>query len=350
MSQFPAQQSDIPVFSPRLSVMVKPTKDHSIRLSFNRAFRSPSVVNNFLDQNIFAATLVDLRPLSPLLPPPLRPAVAQPFRLQVNTFGNEHVKEESLNAYEIAYTGTVGGKTTLGLAVYRNDSDDNINFTYLNELSGLLGVQNGLTFYSVTDPAKGITVGPNGSLGQPITLPPVLMGVLAAVPAQFGGPIRLPKKVATYLNLGPLRNEGLEASIEHSFTNEVSGFANYSYQRTPKVLEPDSGQLRYPTSEVGIPAKNRVNVGVSFNTKRFLGSASVNYSDKAFWVDVLDAPYFGYTDSYAMVNAALGMKFQDGKVIATLKGTNLTNETIQQHIFGDILKISVAAEVRILVK
>jgi len=170
------------------------------------------------------------------------------------------------------------------------------------------------------------------------------------VPAQFGGPIRLPKKVATYLNLGPLRNEGLEASIEHSFTNEVSGFANYSYQRTPKVLEPDSGQLRYPTSEVGIPAKNRINVGVSFNTKRFLGSASVNYSDKAFWVDVLDAPYFGYTDSYAMVNAALGMKFQDGKVIATLKGTNLTNETIQQHIFGDILKISVAAEVRILVK
>ena len=40
----------------------------------------------------------------------------------------------------------------------------------------------------------------------------------------------------------------------------------------------------------------------------------------------------------------------DGKVIASLKGTNLTNETIQQHIFGDILKISVAAELRFFVK
>jgi len=275
--------------------------------------------------------------------------VAQPFRLQVNTFGNENVKEESLNAYEIAYTGTVGGKTTLGLAVYRNDSNDNINFTYLNELPGTLGIQNGLTFYSVSDPAKGITVGPGGALGQPITLPAALMGVLAVIPPPTG-PIRLPKNVATYLNLGPLRNEGVEASIEHSFTNEVSGFANYSYQRTPKVLEPDAGQLRYPTSEIGVPAKSRFNAGVSFNTKRFLGSASVNYSDKAFWVDVLDAPYFGYTDSYAMVNASLGMKFNDGKVIATLKGTNLTNETIQQHVFGDILKVSVAAEVRIFVK
>ena len=89
---------------------------------------------------------------------------------------------------------------------------------------------------------------------------------------------------------------------------------------------------------------------MSFNTARYLGSASVNYAGKAFWVDVLDSPYFGYTDSYAMVNASFGMKFGDGKVIACLKGTNLTNETIQQHVYGDLLKISVVAEVRIFVK
>ena len=76
----------------------------------------------------------------------------------------------------------------------------------------------------------------------------------------------------------------------------------------------------------------------------------MNYSDKAFWTDVLSAPYWGYTDSYTMVNASLGVKLADGKLTAALKGTNLTNETIQQHIYGDILKISVAAEVRIFVK
>jgi iron complex outermembrane receptor protein len=336
---------DKAVFSPRVSLMFKPTRDHSIRLSYNRAFRSPSVVNNYLDQDIFSPTLVDLRPLGPLLPASLKPFVAEPFRLRVNTFGNPDLKEESVNAYEIAYTGTVGGKTTLGIALYRNDQDDNINFTYLTELPGALALANGLEFYSPSNPANGITVS-----GKPLTLPGPLMTVLGGIPPQFGGPIRIPSKVATYLNLGPIRNEGIELSIEHSFNKDVNAFANYSYQRTPEVLDPSSDQLRYPTIEVGVPAKNRFNAGVNFNSKKYLGSLSVNYSDKAFWTDVLSAPYFGYTDSYTMVNASIGAKFSDGKVTALLKGTNLTNETIQQHIYGDILKISVAAEVRILVK
>jgi outer membrane receptor protein involved in Fe transport len=335
-----------PVYSPRVSLMVKPTKDHSIRLSYNRAFRSPSVVNNYLDQNILATTIVPLNLINPALPA---------FRLQVHTFGNTKLKEESLDAYEVAYTGTIGGRTTLGLAVYRNDSNDNINFTYLNTIPLQTGLANGLTFYSTKDPATGITVGPppKFALGVPFTVPAPVMGILPLIPPPVG-PIFLPKDVATYLNLGPLRNEGLEASIEHSFVSEkdtqVSAFVNYSYQKEPKVLDPDTDQIRYPISEVGVPAKNRFNAGVNFNTKRFLGSASVNYSDKAFWVDVLDEPNWGYTDSYAMVNASIGMKFNDGKVIASLKGTNLTNETILQHVYGDVLKISVAAEVRIFVK
>ena len=46
-----ATSSD-PVFSPRVSVMFKPTPDHSIRASYNRAFVSPSFINNYLNQNI----------------------------------------------------------------------------------------------------------------------------------------------------------------------------------------------------------------------------------------------------------------------------------------------------------
>ena len=57
---------DNSVFSPRVSVMFKPTPDHSIRASYNRAFRSPSVINNYLDQNIS-------------VPADGRPAAAQPL-------------------------------------------------------------------------------------------------------------------------------------------------------------------------------------------------------------------------------------------------------------------------------
>ena len=88
----------------------------------------------------------------------------------------------------------------------------------------------------------------------------------------------------------------------------------------PEVLDADSDQIPYPTNEVGVPAKNRFNLGVNWNSKRFMGSATLNYSDKAFWNDVLDSPYHGNTDSYTMVNANFGVKWADGKYQAIAQG------------------------------
>jgi hypothetical protein len=51
-----------------------------------------------------------------------------------------------------------------------------------------------------------------------------------------------------------------------------------------------------------------------------------------------------------MLNATLGVKLVEGKVMFSLKCINLTNEKIQQHIFGDILKRSVVAELRFFTK
>jgi len=333
------------VWSPRVSVMFKPTPDHSIRASYNRAFRSPSVINNYLDQNISNPSPTDLSPLAALLPPPVGALVpTSPFFLTVNNFGNTSLEEEKIDAFEVAYNGTFGGKTTIGLAVYRNDTDNNVNFSVLLPDSENPQGLPGLEFYDPSNPARGIQpVGPG--VFRPITLHPVLMGALAQVPPPFG-PILLPSKVATYLNLGPIRNQGFEASIQHRVSNELSLFGNYSWQDTPEILDAEPDQIRYPISEVGIPPKNRFNAGVSYDDGRFLGSVTVNYSDESLWTDVLTSIYHGYTDSYTMLNAMLGMRFGDGKVAVTLKGTNLTNEAILQHIYGDLLKRSLVAELR----
>ena len=336
---------DSAFWSPRVSLMFKPTRDHSLRVSFNRAFRAPSDINNYLDQNILAPRLIDLRPLGPLLPPPLRPAVASPFFLIVNNFGNTNVGAESLNAYEFAYTGSIQRKTTLGFAVYQNDLNNSINFTPLITIPPALALANGLTFYSPADPATGVTV-----TGQPITLPPVLMGILAGIPPQLGGPILLPKKVSTYLNLGPLRQRGVEVSLDHQFTREIDAYANYSYQDKPKVRTPDAGQLPYFASKISLPPTNRFNAGVNVNTRQVVGNLSVNFTDKAFWTDVLEPDYSGHTNSFTMVSATLGWKWAEGKVVTSLKGTNLLNKTIQQQVYGDILKLGLTFEVRIFVK
>jgi outer membrane receptor protein involved in Fe transport len=320
---------DDPVFSPRVTAMFKPGARHSIRASYNRAFRSPSSVNNFLDQQIVVLT-PDLSPLRPFLPPSLQPFATR-LPLVVNNVGNQDLVEESLTAYELAYTGSVG-RTTFGFAVYQNDQDDNINFTQLSP--GMPGY----VPYTVTDPPP-----PAGG----IQIPPAFIGVLAAIPPQLGGPIVFPKVAATYLNLGPLRQRGVELSLDHAFTSNLTGFANYSWQDEPEILDEEEGQIRFPVAEVTVPATNRFNLGMNFINERFLGSLSLNYSDAVFWTDVLSREYHGATDSYTLVNGSFGVKWAGGKVTTTLKANNILNQEVQQHIYGDIMKMSLVGELKI---
>ncbi|MBI2834369.1 MAG: TonB-dependent receptor [Acidobacteria bacterium] len=314
---------DDPVFSPRLAAIYKPQADHTIRFSFNRAFRSPSVVNNYLD--IAILTPVNLSGLASLLPPPLRPLVANPFPLVVKAVGSElpigtvpqeALKEDALTAYEVAYTGSVG-RTTLGVAFYVNDSDQNINFSQLSPT---------LDPYTVANPPPGWQ------------LPPIILAAMA----QQG--IFLPRTAFTYLNLGPLRQKGLELSIDQQFSRELSAFANYSWQGKPQVLDAPEP---YPSDEIAFPPTHRFNAGATYNGRRYLGSLSVNYSDGAFWSDVLTSPFHGFTESYTMVNGSFGVRWMARRLTTSIKSTNVFNQNIQQHVFGDIVKRQVVAEVRI---
>jgi outer membrane receptor protein involved in Fe transport len=327
-------------WSPRVAVMFKPAPDHSIRATWNRAFRSPSYLNNYLDQDISNPQETDLRPLAPFLPPPIASLIPnEPFFLTVNNFGNTNLEQEKIDALELAYTGTIDGRTTLSFAVYQNDTDQNINFVpVLPDSENPQGLP-GLEFYSPTNPARGI----GATTFQSITLDPILMAALGQVPPPFG-PVLLPWKVATYLNLGPIRNRGIELGVQHRFSPSLNAYVNYSWQDTPKVLEADADQIQYPISEVGIPAANRFNVGVNYNGPRFLGNLSINYSDEALWTDVLTSEFHGYTDSYTMLNATFGVKFAEERLSIALRGTNLTNEQILQHIYGDLIRRSVVLE------
>jgi outer membrane receptor protein involved in Fe transport len=336
-----------PVFSPRVSAMFKPHPDHAVRISFNRAFRSPSAVNNYLDQPIFAPQLVDLRALRPFVPPAICPAICglveNPFPLVVNNVGNvvggTTLREEKLDAIEVGYTGTIGGRTTISVAVYQNDTDDSINFTQVTPDVFPPAGTAPFDIYTPLDPPP--LVPPFDQLGNPA----VLVGFLGQVPPPFG-PIVLPKTVATYLNLSGTRNRGIELGVDHSFNRKVHGFVNYSWQDTPELLDAHPGQIQTPVDEVGIPPANRFNIGVDFSGERYLANASVNYQDSAFWVDVLSREYHGSTDSFSMVNASVGMTFNEGRIRALLMGTNLLDKTIQQHIFGDLIKRSVSLELQ----
>ncbi|MQA30059.1 MAG: TonB-dependent receptor [Luteitalea sp.] len=313
-----------PVFSPRLSATFKAAPEHAVRASFNRAFRSPSVVNNFIDLRIVSP--VDLRGLAPLLPPGLQPLVASPFPLVVNAVGSElpingvaqdELTESSLNAYEVAYTGTLLPGTTVTAAFYVNDLDNDVNFAQL---------PTSLDPYTAANPPPGWQ------------LPPSVLTLLAAQG------VFLPRTAFTYLNLGPVRQKGLELSLDQRVTDTSSAFVNYSWQSDPTILDDDNP---FPALELALPPTHRFNAGFNLNGQRYLASGAVNYSGRALWSDVLTSAYHGFTDAYTLVNGTFGMKWAGGRITTSIKATNILNDTIQQHIFGDLLKRSVTAEVRL---
>lgn len=315
---------DHAVFSPRLALTFKPSPEQAIRVSYNRAFRSPSVVNNYLDATVL--TPVDLSSLQPLVPESLRPPLAAPFPLAIRAIGSElsigsmvqtPLKEERANSYELAYTGTIRDRTTLGASVYVTD---------LKGVVGLALLPFDLDPYTVDNPPPGWM------------LPASTIGLLASQG------IYLPRTVFSYLNLGPVRDKGIELSVDHRVSASLSTFANYSWQATPTILK---DPRPYPTEELQMPPASRVNAGVSFNGSRYLGSASVNASTRAFWSDVLTPAYHGYTAGYGLLNATAGRKWNHGKLTTLVKITNLLNQNAQQHIFGDILKRTVTFEARI---
>ena len=89
-------------------------------------------------------------------------------------------------------------------------------------------------------------------------------------------------------------------------------------------------------------------MGFNYGGPRFLGTLQINYTGKAFWQDVLDSRYSGFTDAYTLVNGSFGVKWgEKGKIVTMLKVTNLLNQEIQQHIFGDISKLQMVAEMRV---
>ena len=311
---------DDPVFSPRVAVIVKPLPDHAVRLSYNKAFRSPSLINNFLD-----VTIVNQLDFARL-------ASVNPIFGQLGTFnflssatGNENLREESTEAYELGYTGLINDRATVSAAVYYTKNSDEMFFTQVGR-------------YRATSP-------PPGWLQRLAFLPPaVALGILEILPppcasltaecTQGGLP-----SAFSYRNLGTNRNKGFELGFDAAATRALNVFANYSYQAKP---DPD-----FDISEVNLPPTHRFNTGFSFSHARYLGNMSVSYVDDAFFQDVLDQRFHGPTESYTQVNGAFGVRWFGERLTTTLKVINLGNQDIQSHVFGDVVKRQVIGELRV---
>jgi outer membrane receptor protein involved in Fe transport len=137
-----------------------------------------------------------------------------------------------------------------------------------------------------------------------------------------------------------VEDKGIELGVDAAITRSINTFANYSHQWKPKAVG-------FPLSEINLPPRHRFNAGFDFTYRRALGNLSVNYTDEAFWQDVLDVRFHGTTEAYTIVNTTFGVRWADGKTVTSVKVTNLLNKELMQHIFGDVLKRHIVGEVRV---
>jgi outer membrane receptor protein involved in Fe transport len=285
------------VVSPRTSLMFSPAPRHTFRVSFNRAFRAPSLINNFLD-----ITIINLVQL------PVAPGVTIPYIFPSRAVGNPDLVEQELDAYEAGYVGAIADHVTMTLAIYRNETANDIDFFTRDVYTG-------------SNPPPGFPFPP------PVLDIPPPAGLRGVFPAVF-----------SYRNVGETINEGVEFSLNGNPTDAWSWFFNYSYQKKPDVKG-------IPVGDVGIPPENRANVGLAYSGERFFWNGNVNYQDDAFWTDVLDSRYFGPTEAFEQLNVGLGVYFNDGDGIFKIDAQNVTDEDVQQHVFGDIIGRKVTGRV-----
>lgn len=285
------------VFTPRTSLLFSPAPNHTFRVSYNEAFRSPSVINNYLDATILVGQA--------------------PLFLPARATGNVALVEEHMTAYEVGYVGTFGDGMTFTAAVYRNKIEDSIDF------------------YTAT------TYGP-GAL--PIGLvPPQLVPCFLFAPGT--GPAACPNRglaglfprTFSYRNIGETTEQGVELTLQQRIGSNWSWFANASWQDDPEFKGiPDAATSQNRAPEL------RANVGVSYDQGSFFVNTNVNYQDDAYWADVPIA--VGSTDAFTQVNLAVGFRFLDERMTLQVIGSNIFDDEIQQHYFGDIISRKVTGQ------
>ena len=247
------------VLSPRTALLIRPHPEHTIRVSYNRAFRAPSFLNSYLDIKFFSDEIGG-------------------GAVPIAAVGNDDLKEEALTAYEVAYRATIGSLTA-GAAVYVNRLRNSIQFA-----------PTGVTAFS-------------------------------------------------YLNFDRITDRGYELSGDWRVNPFLSVFANYSWQDRPgaRGIEPD---------QLNVQPRHRVNVGIDATLNRYFGSISASFVDSAYWQDVLPA-HAGTTEPYTLVDASLGIHSPDRQFTIIGRITNLLNDRVQQHAFGDVIRRAVTGEIQL---
>lgn len=273
------------VFAPRLGAVMTVSPRHSFRVTYNRAYRAPSLLENFLD-----VTLPTVVPLDP------------PFFYTQRSIGSTSLAMEKQDAFEVGYTGVVAPRTTVFVTAYTQRISDNITFLPVS-------------FYGPGAP-------PPGWPGDPALVP--------VLPQTF-----------TFINLGRLRDRGIELASQVDL-KPFAVRASYTFQDVPSF----SGGPAGVTLPINRPPRHQGGVTATYRREAWTAEGSVHYTARAFWADVFSEPFWGYTSRYHSIDGRVSYQLPLRSWEAWVSATNLSNEAIKTHVYGDTIGRTMLAGLR----
>ncbi len=382
------------VLSPRLALRYKPTPRQTVRLAWGRAFRAPSVVETDLDVPAIPVALLDWEVIDaevvgfPFFAPLAQVVCAKspgncgvdegevPSYLAVTSaLGNRDLEEETTSSIELGYAAQLGRFAISG-TVYRTKSHHDIDFP-LRKLYGIGSDREPGTGDDVilpTDPdGDGIDEAPPIDVCPYVNALPPFRDLCPVGPVPYNQflSIMLDGRIPAlfqYQNAQSTENRGLELGTHWSGPRGLSAWVNWSWQDVPRTdgvsmtdrvstlihenawgQDLDGDGVVADTSQfVNIPARDRLGVGAQVDRGRWYAGLTWDHVDRTFWQDVLTSTFWGFVPSYDLVGIRGGWRFHAPGIELSAQVTNLLDEEIQQHIFGDIIdrRASVALTVR----
>ncbi len=389
------------VLSPRAALRYKPRPDQTLRIAWGRAFRSPSVIESDLfvpaipvaildwqevDRQLFEAGILDpdvftdgffslmvgfvcaSRPDNCGADPGTIPS----YTAVTAASGSRELREETTESIELGYALQLG-RFGLSAALYRTKTRNGIDFPLVQRY-GVGSDATPLTDDDVVLPADpqgdgieelpadvNFCVLPGAELIPPFdALCAPQLGVFPVIPFNQAVSTLLDGQVPArfrYDNRSDAKNRGLELGLSWDGPGGVSSFLNYSWQDDPEAGGVDmrdridvvreetaaerdldgDGKVADTSDFVNVPAAHRVSLGVQLDRGRWFSAFNYDYVDDTFWQDVLTPQFWGWIDGYSLVGLRGGRRWPATGLELTAQVTNLLDEEVQQHIYGDII-------------
>ena len=343
-------------FSPKAALVYSINSTNSLRLTFNRAFQVANYSEFYLHTKIadfpiggFVRTICQ----APILPQPVDCGISGDF-IPILAVGNNDLKLEKTQAWELGYSGVLASKVYVTLDYYRAKNTDFIT-DLVPQVGTILGNLDGCvdsTGAPILDPKKCPI---NNDYGPWVSTPEAestyLFGTLTvaqalrnAVDNSVGGNtlgFRLAKDLngdtvvvgRTYTNVGRVDTQGIDFGLQYFILPELNLQGSYSWFGFRVI---DAGADLKDLQALLLPntPEHKASLGVSWSRTRFSVGVAGRWVQHFRW----SAGVFqGDVPSYTTVD--LDATWRVTKLVHLgLNVANLTDHIHRQTFGGDLLR------------